>query len=140
VRKALSVLVVLVLLSTVGMARQRGAEGAPPPGEALVGTWTGTWEGAGGTGGFELTLEKAKDGSVGGRVSVTGEPTYQTTLGTVSFDGPKMTAKYDFPPDENIAVVLEAKFDGNTATGTWAAREKANGGELASGTWTVSRK
>jgi hypothetical protein len=142
VRKALSVLVGLVLLSTVGMARQRGAEGAAAPGEALVGTWTGTWASPDGGvgGGFELTLEKAKDGSVGGRVSVTGEPTYKATLGTVSFDGPKMTAKYDFPPDENIAVVLEAKFDGNTAIGTWAAREKANGGELASGTWTVSRK
>ncbi len=138
-RKALSVLVGLLLLSAGGVARQRGAEGAAP-GEALVGTWTGTWEGAGGTGGFELTLEKAKDGSVGGRVSVTGEPTYRATLDTVSFDGPKMTAKYDFPPDENIAVVLETTFDGNSAKGTWAAREKANGGEVASGTWTVSRK
>lgn len=138
-RKALSVWICLLLLSAAGIARQRGADGTAP-GEPLVGTWTGTWEGAIGAGGFELTLEKAKDGSIGGGVSVTGEPTYKATLSTVSFDGPKMTAKYDFPPDENIAVVLEAKFDGNTATGTWAAREKANGGEVASGTWTVSRK
>ena len=78
--------------------------------------------------------------SPGSSVSVTGEPTYKATLGTVSFDGPKMTAKYDFPAAENIEVVLEAKFDGNTATGTWTAREKPNGGDVASGTWTVTRK
>ncbi len=51
-----------------------------------------------------------------------------------------MTAKYDFPPDENIAVVLEATFEGKSAKGTWAAREKANGADLATGTWTVTRK
>jgi hypothetical protein len=139
VRTAVSVVICLVVLGAAAIARQRGAEGSAP-GEALLGTWSGTWEGGGGNGGFELTLEKTKDGSVGGRVSVTGEPAYKATLGTVSFDGAKMTAKYDFPPDENIAVVLETTFKGNTATGTWAAREKANGGELASGTWTVSRK
>ena len=40
--KALSVLVGLVLLSTVGIARQRGAEGAAP-GEAQAGDSDGTW-------------------------------------------------------------------------------------------------
>ena len=139
VRKALNVGICLLLFGVLASAHQRGGESAAP-GEGLAGTWSGTWEGAGGTGGFELTLEKAKDGSMGGRVSVTGEPTYKATLGTVSFDGPKMTAKYDFPPDENIIVVLEARFEGNRATGTWAAREKANGGDIATGTWTVTRK
>jgi hypothetical protein len=51
-----------------------------------------------------------------------------------------MTASYDLPSDENIGVVLEAKFEGTTATGTWAAREKANGGEVATGTWTATKK
>jgi hypothetical protein len=104
----------------------------------LTGTWTGTWEGAG-TGGFELTLEKDKDGKLGGRVSVTGEPTYKATLKTLTFEGQKMNATYDFPPDESMEVTLTATFDGNTAKGTWAAVQKA-GGELASGTWTVAKK
>ena len=138
-RKALSVGMCALLFGVLAIGHPRGGEGQAA-GEALIGTWSGTWEGAGGNGGFELTLEKGKDGSVGGRVSVTGEPTYKATLATVSFDGPKMTAKYDFPPDENIAVTLEAKFDGKTATGTWAARQKGNGEELANGTWTVERK
>jgi len=140
VRKALSVGICLLLSGLVAIAHQQGGGGERAAGEAPVGTWAGTWEGAGATGGFELTLEKGKDGAVGGRVSVTGDPTYKATLATVSFDGPKMTAKYDFPPDENIAVTIEAKFDGKNATGTWAAREKASGNDLATGTWTVTKQ
>lgn len=38
-----------------------------------------------------------------------------------------------------MEVVLTATFDGETAKGQWSARQKA-GGELASGTWAVTRK
>jgi hypothetical protein len=107
--------------------------------QEFVGTWTGTWDGAG-TGGFELTLEKGKDGGLTGRVSVTGEPTYKATLRTVSFTGNKMSAAYDFPPDDQIEVVLSATFEGDTAKGTWVARGKGGGADLANGTWTVARK
>jgi hypothetical protein len=128
----------LVVLGVAGAdARQRDA-GAGSPGE-LFGTWTGTWDGAG-SGGFELTLEKGADGAATGRVSVTGEPTYKATLKTLSLDGGKLAATYDFPPDDAIEVVLTATFDGNTAKGTWTARQKAGGSEVATGTWTVSRK
>jgi hypothetical protein len=72
-------------------------------------------------------------------VSVTGEPTYKATLETVSFEGQKMTARYNFPPDESIGIVLTAVFAGNTAKGTWAARVKASGEEMAAGTWTVTK-
>lgn len=105
---------------------------------SFVGTWTGSWDGAG-TGGFELTLEKGKEGALTGRVSITGEPTYKATLRTVSFDGAKMTATYDFPPDESLEVLLVATFEGNKANGTWTARGKNNGSELVSGTWTVTK-
>ena len=138
-RNALSICICLALFGTLAAgAAQQGGEGKAP-GEQFLGTWSGTWEGAGGTGGFELTLEKPKD-AVAGRVSVTGEPTYKATIKTLSFEGSKLIAKYDFPPDENIEVVLNAAFDGNTCKGTWAAREKASGSDLAVGTWTVTRK
>jgi hypothetical protein len=58
----------------------------------------------------------------------------------VSFDGVKMTAKYDFTPDDAAEVVLTATFDGNKATGAWSLREKATGNEVASGGWKVARK
>jgi hypothetical protein len=107
--------------------------------EEYVGVWSGTWEGAG-SGGFELTIEKGKDGSLAGRVSVTGEPTYKATLKTLSFDGPKMTGSYDFPPDTAAEVMLAATFESSSAKGAWSVREKANGNEVASGTWAVAKK
>ena len=128
----------LVMFGAMCSAAQRGADGSSS-GEQFLGTWTGTWDGSG-SGGFELTLEKGKDGAVGGRVSVTGEPTYKATLKALSFDGKKMSAKYDFPPDEGGEVTLAASFDGDTATGTWSLREKANDNEVARGGWTVTRK
>ncbi len=118
---------------------QRGAE-APPKPESLVGTWSGTWDGAGSGGGFELTFEQAKDNPVTGKVSVTGEPAYKAVLKTLSFDGKKMSAKYDFTPDDSAEVTLAATFEGNKATGTWSLAAKGTDNPLASGTWTVTRK
>ena len=105
-----------------------------------TGTWTGTWEGGGGTGGFELTLEKPKDGPLAGRVSVTGEPTYKATFKTVTIDGNKLSAVYDFPAAEGAEVVLAATFDGNSCKGTWVVREKASGNAALDGTWSVAKK
>lgn len=112
---------------------------AAPSDEPFLGTWTGTWDGAG-SGGFVLTLDKGANGALSGTVSVTGEPTYDATLAAVSFDGGKLSAKYDFPPDERAEVILSASFDGHTATGTWSLRDKASASAVAGGGWTVSRK
>jgi hypothetical protein len=127
------------LFGAVCSAAQGGA-GATVPGEQFVGTWTGTWDASGSPGGgFELTLEKGKEGALAGGVSVTGEPTYKATFTSVSFDGNKMNAKYDFPQADGIEIVLTAVIDGSRATGTWTAREKA-GGEVATGGWNVTKK
>jgi hypothetical protein len=138
IRRTWCIWACVVVFGMLCSAAQRGADGTPP-GERFLATWTGTWDGAG-TGGFELTLEKGADGAIAGRVSVTGEPTYKATFKSVSFDGNRMSAKYDFPPDEQAEVALAGTFDGNTATGTWSLRERATGNEAANGTWTVTRK
>jgi hypothetical protein len=128
----------VVIFGAICSAAQRGADGTKP-GEEFIGTWAGTWDGAG-TGGFELTLEKDKAGAIGGTVAVTGDPTYKATLKTLAFDGKKMTASYDFPPDTAAEVRLAATADGNTLKGTWSLREKATGSEVATGGWTVTKK
>jgi hypothetical protein len=133
VRRSLALWFVLILGATVGTVPQTTDADR-------TGTWTGTWEGAGATGGFELTLEKPKDGPLGGRVSVTGEPTYKATLRTVAIEGDKLSATYDFPATEGAEVVLAATFDGNTCKGTWVLREKASGTAAVEGTWTVAKK
>ena len=68
-----------------------------------------------------MTLEAGKDGKPGGYVSVTGEPTYKATLKTLAFDGAKMTATYEFPPDP-ASRNLAATFEGDAAKGTWSSR------------------
>ena len=120
-------------------AAQRGSEAAPKP-ESPVGVWSGTWEGAGSGGGFELTFEQAKDGPVTGKVSVTGEPTYKAAFTSLAFDGKKMNAKYDFPAEQPAEVTLAGTFDGSKATGTWSLAAKGTDSSVASGTWTVTRK
>jgi hypothetical protein len=137
-RRALGLCLSVVLVGAVlAAAQQKGSDSTQPA--DVLGQWTGTWEGAGSTGGFDLILSKSDDGKLGGAVSVTGEPTYKQTLRTVTFEGPKMTALYDFPPDPQLEVMLTAAFDGNTANGAWTARQKG-GADVATGTWTVKRK
>jgi hypothetical protein len=123
----------------VGAAAQN-APGAKPNGEQYVGTWSGRWESSESGGGFELTVEKEQDNALAGRVSVTGEPTYKATLKKLAFDGNKMTGAYDFTPNDQAEVILSAAFEGNTAKGTWSLRAKADGSEVAAGTWTVTKK
>jgi len=139
VRKRYCVWLWLFIFGALCSAAQRGAEGAST-GEEFVGTWSGSWEGMGASGGFEVTLEKGKDGAVSGGVSVTGEPTYKARFTSLSFDGKKMTAKYDFTPEPAAEVVLTIVFDGNTAKGPWSLREKATGNEAATGSISMTKK
>jgi hypothetical protein len=133
-RKTLTLWICIVILAVAAAAQQAASD------EARAGTWTGTWDGEGATGGFELTLEKGKDGPLTGRVSVTGEPTYKATLKTLTIEGNKLGATYDFPPADGAEVVLAATFDGNACKGTWVLREKASGNAAAQGTWSVAKK
>lgn len=123
------------------LAGPKPKRGQSPAAGEFAGTWSGTWTSAdAGSGGFELTLVKGEKGGITGKVSVTGEPAYEAELKTVSFDERKMTAQYDFPPDERAEVILTATFEGNKATGAWSLREAATGTEVAAGGWSVSRK
>ena len=133
-RKTLTIWLCVAILGVVSAAAHQAGD------DTRAGTWAGTWEGEGATGGFELTLEKAKDGPLTGRVSVTGEPTYKATFKTLTIEGNKLTATYDFPPADGAEVLLAATFDGNACKGTWVLREKASGNAAAQGTWSVAKK
>ena len=72
--RAFSICLSLLMLVVSGGRRRRAPPRHEPSSQAdLTGTWTGTWEGAG-TGGFELTLEKGKDGKLGGRFRLPANP------------------------------------------------------------------
>ena len=118
--------------TTVSTEQQKGAD--------YAGQWTGTWDGSG-SGNFELTLEKAKDGGTAGKVAVTTEQgNYTADLKSVSFTANKMTATYDFPLDPSAEVALAATFEAAKAAGTWSLRPKGGGAELVGGSFTVSKK
>jgi len=134
-----SMLLLVPLLVIAASAAPRAGAQADAA-DKYVGVWSGSWDGGGGGGGgFELTLQHEKDKPMSGKVAVTGEPEYTAVLSSVSFDGAKMTAKYDFPLEPSLQVVLVASFDGDTATGTWSVADKGSAGDVASGGWKVKR-
>ena len=128
----------VVFIAWSSSAAQRGADG-PAGDEGRLGTWAGTWDGAG-TGGFELVLERSAEGVIVGRVAVTGEPAYKANFRTLTLEGNTIRASYDFPPDEAAEVVLAGSFESASAAGSWTLREKASGNAVISGGWTVTKK
>lgn len=110
-----------------------------PPNDAYLGTWSGTWDGAG-SGQFEMTLEK-KESAAAGRVAVTTDNgNYTAELKAIAFAGNKMTAKYDFPLDTSSEILVTAEFDRAAAKGTWSLHAKGEAAEQLGGTWTVTKK
>ena len=123
-------IVITLLALTVAAVAQSGQTGA----------WSGTWDGSG-SGTFELTLDRSKEGTPVGRVAVTTDGgNYNADLKAIAFDGSKMTAKYDFPLDGGSEVVMSASFESRDAKGTWSLRPKGQDTELAGGSFTLTKK
>ena len=132
-RRRLFACVAVLMLSVAWTAAHQASDD-------LAGTWAGTWSATGSAGGgFELTLEN-KNGAMAGNVSVSGEPTYKATLKTVKVDGKKLTATYDFTPDDRAEVLLDGTVDGKTFKGTWTLRSKADATAVATGGFTLTKK
>jgi hypothetical protein len=134
-------LVALTLLVGVWAGLHRGnAEAAD--GEQYVGTWKGTWEGAGAGGRFDLTFARGSDGKLAASVSVgTDMGDYNAKFSTVSVSGDKLAGAYDYPPDPQGEVTITGSFDPKTAIGTWSLGAKGRpGGQAIAGTWKVSKQ
>lgn len=129
------------LLACTAWLVELGIAAQPAGGEQYVGTWSGTWEGGGGSGRFDLTIERGSDGKIGGGVSV-GEPTgnYVAKFKSISFDGNKLSARYDYTPNTQTEIVLAATFTDGGADGAWSMVPQAQEMVLANGTWKVSKK
>jgi hypothetical protein len=107
---------------------------------AFVGTYSGTWEG-GGTGRFDLTIERGSDGQPAGGVSVgTDQGDYTAKFKELSFDGQNMKARYEFPLDSQADVAITGTFNGGTVEGTWNLVAKGGDQSFAGGTWKVTKK
>jgi hypothetical protein len=114
----------LVLLAFGGLVQAQGeAKRAQVPDE-YVGLWAGSWgmtADATDGGSFEMTIEKDKDGAPAGKMTVSGgEGTHSAVFKSLSFDGNKMSASYDYPLGDGGEIVLEATFEKGAGTGTWS--------------------
>ncbi len=139
-RNGLILCVMALMFSGVGSGQGNSKQGA----DSYFGTWAGTWASSsedGGTGEIEVTLEKGKDGAPAGKIKASGgESGHSAAFKTLTFDGNKMTAKYDYPLGDGGEIVLEAALEATTAKGTWKLTPPGQTAEAARGTWTAAKK
>jgi hypothetical protein len=111
-------------------------------GDQYVGTWKGTWEGAGAGGRFDLTIARGSDGKLAASVSVgTDMGDYNAKFSKTTLIGEKLAGAYDYPPDPQGEVIITGSFDPKNATGTWSLGAKGQpGGQAIAGTWKVSKQ
>jgi len=135
------ILIGWVLLGTAGAVPAQDAKGRPPAAaDTLVGQWAGNWDGAG-EGKIDLTIKKGDTGKLTGRVAVTGDNgSYSAEFTAVTFDGRKLTIKYDFPMMAQTEITLEAAVDGGEVKGSWSLRPKGQDAALAAGSWNGTKK
>jgi hypothetical protein len=131
---------IFVLVAWCVASPAPAAAGQAAGGEQYSGMWSGTYDGSG-TGPFEMTLGKNQDGAIPGKVNVTTDGgSYSADLKSVSFDGAKMSARYDFPLAPEAEVVMTVTFDGKNAKGTWSLRPKGATDEIAAGGLAIEKK
>jgi len=140
-RKRLSISLLLAALCAAYICPAGRSAGAQSSGDdRFVGTWAGTYDGAG-SGKIEMTITKGDGGKLAGKVAATTDGgDYTAQFKSLSFDANKMAAKYDFPLDEQAEIVLTATFEATTLKGTWSLRPKGQDSEVAGGSWTATKK
>jgi hypothetical protein len=133
--------VAVVMLAIICAAGQLGIAAAAD-GDRYVGTWKGTWEGAGAGGRFDLTFVKGSDGKLAASVSVgTDMGDYNAKFSTVTVTGDKLAGAYDYPPDPQGEVTITGSFDPKNAIGTWSLGAKGQpGGQAIAGSWKVTKQ
>jgi hypothetical protein len=115
---------------------------AAADGDQYIGSWKGTWDGAGAGGRFDLMFTRGSDGKIAASVSVgTDMGDYTAKFSTVTLTGDKLTGAYDYPPDPQGEVTVTGSFDLKSAMGTWSLGAKGQpGGQSVAGTWKVVKQ
>jgi hypothetical protein len=108
--------------------------------DLLVGTWEGTWSG-GSSGNVGMTISKGAGGKLSGSISPKPDQGdgYTVALKSVEISSGKLTLKFEDPNGES-EITLTATVEGKSAKGNYSVRQKGDGSEVDSGTWTVTKK
>lgn len=128
-------LLVLALVTggvAASAAQDAGAE------DALVGRWSGTYDGAG-VGKFSMAIARDATGKLGGTLEVSSDVGgYSATFKSIAVNGRAATLKYD-TPDGGAEIQYELTLDGTTFKGTWKAFAAKSPQVLAQGTITGAK-
>ena len=140
-RKQLQIsLITILLLAGVTLLGTNEAAARADNSDAFVGTWEGTWTG-GSSGKFGMTISKGAGGKLSGSISPQpdqGEG-YTATFKSVEVVAGKLTVKFEDPGGE-ADIILTGSAEGKSAKGTYSVRQKGDGSEVDSGSWTLTKK
>jgi hypothetical protein len=88
-----------------------------------------------------MTISKGAGGKLSGSISPTpdqGEG-YTVAFKTVEVTSGKLTVKFEDPSGE-ADIILTGSAEGKSAKGTYSVRQKGDGSEVDSGSWTLTKK
>lgn len=106
----------------------------------LAGTWKGDWTGGQASGGFEMTIRPEAEGNAKLEVSFTvnGEDV-KTTVTSVTIEGPKITAQYEFDLQGNrLQSTITGELKGETLEGRYETRIVPAGTYVDNGSWKTT--
>lgn len=135
----ISLLAILLIAGLVSFAGSHTLA-RPDDGDAFIGTWEGTWTG-GSSGKVGMTIAKGAGGKLSGTISPTPDQGdgYTVSFKSVEVNAGKLTVKFDDPGGE-VEITLIGTAEGKSAKGTYSVKQKGDGTEVDTGTWTVSKK
>lgn len=130
----------ILFIAGVSLLSVQEVAARPDDSDAYVGTWEGTWTG-GSSGKVGMTIAKGTGGKLSGSITPTPDQGdgYTVSFKSVEVVSGKLTLKFEDPNGEN-EITLIGSADGKSAKGTYSVRQKGDGSEVDTGTWTVTKK
>jgi len=107
---------------------------------AFIGAWEGSWSGDS-SGKFQMTIAKSAAGKLSGSISAKPDDgdQYTAEFKTIDVNSGKLTAKFE-DPNGDVEVTITGSFEGKSLKGTYTVRQKSDGTQLDTGSWTATRK
>jgi hypothetical protein len=126
-------LVLATMTVVAPAARDGGAEAA------LIGTWSGTYDGAG-VGKYAMAITRDAAKALAGTLEVSPSEGggYSATFKSIVVNGQSAVLKYD-TPDGGAEIQIDVTLDGTSLKGTWRAIEAGGTSVVAEGTLTATR-
>jgi hypothetical protein len=130
----------VLLIAGVAVFAIDQASASPDTNAAFIGTWQGTWSGDS-SGKFEMTITQRAGSKLSGSISPKPDDGdgYTAAFTSVEIASGKLSAKWDDPGGE-VEITVTGSAEGTTAKGTYAVKQKSDGTQVDSGSWTATKK